>query len=296
MSQAFQNLSQAARDFASTNELNSESVGKFVQGQQQAIDVMQKTSLASKAAAVGMGLLNAAMTGLITVGVSFVIQSLITLIDDLNESQSELIEKTKNLRAEYESLQSEIESTQSELDKINQTITELNSKDHLTFAEQGELANLQAQRAELEQILAVKKALAEEDKQAASNAAIQYFNTGVISDTQNLMFDNDQIEQEIARINQLIEYGTQKFGANSEAVKSLKQELQNLNDEYENKNGIISDNVQNIILQAESLYGDSEAVKSFKKEISDLYTAFLMETGDTDGAYTTFISGNIMPI
>lgn len=36
MSQAFQNLSQAARDFASTNELNSESVGKFVQGQQQA--------------------------------------------------------------------------------------------------------------------------------------------------------------------------------------------------------------------------------------------------------------------
>ena len=292
MSQAFQNLSQAARDFASTNELNSESVGKFVQGQQQAIDVMQKTSLASKAAAVGMGLLNAAMTGLITVGVSFVIQSLITLIDDLNESQSELIEKTKNLRAEYESLQSEIESTQSELDKINQTITELNSKDHLTFAEQGELANLQAQRAELEQILAVKKALAEEDKQAASNAAIQYFNTGVISDTQNLMFDNDQIEQEIARINQLIEYGTQKFGANSEAVKSLKQELQNLNDEYENNNGIISDNVQNIILQAESLYGDSEAVKSFKKEISDLYTAFLMETGDTDGAYTTFISGN----
>lgn len=292
MSQAFQNASQAARDFASTNELNSESVGKFVQGQQQAIDVMQKTSLASKAAAVGMGLLNAAMTGLITVGVSFVIQSLITLIDDLNESQSELIEKTKNLRAEYESLQSEIESTQSELDKINQTITELNSKDHLTFAEQGELANLQAQRAELEQILAVKKALAEEDKQAASDTAIQYFNTGVISDTQNLMFDNDQIEQEIARINQLIEYGTQKFGANSEAVKSLKQELQNLNDEYENNNGIISDNVQNIILQAESLYGDSEAVKSFKKEISDLYTAFLMETGDTDGAYTTFISGN----
>ena len=292
MSQAFQNASQAVRDFASTNELNSESVGKFVQGQQQAIDVMQKTSLASKAAAVGMGLLNAAMTGLITVGVSFVIQSLITLIDDLNESQSELIEKTKNLRAEYESLQSQIESTQSELDKINQTITELNSKDHLTFAEQGELANLQAQRAELEQILAVKKALAEEDKQAASDTAIQYFNTGVISDTQNLMFDNDQIEQEIARINQLIEYGTQKFGANSEAVKSLKQELQNLNDEYENNNGIISDNVQNIILQAESLYGDSEAVKSFKKEISDLYTAFLMETGDTDGAYTTFISGN----
>ena len=108
MSQAFQNASQAARDFASTNELNSESVGRFVQGQQQAIGFMQKTTLASKTAAVGIGLLNAAMSGLAVAVASWAIGELIQAFDNWIHKQDIVAEK-------LDDIQNTIKSTTEEL-------------------------------------------------------------------------------------------------------------------------------------------------------------------------------------
>ena len=70
-----------------------------------------------------------------------------------------------NTLAEIESINSELETTQSRID-------ELKAKGHLTFTEQTELSNLQAQNAELERTLKIKEQLEEyQGKKAAEEAA-----------------------------------------------------------------------------------------------------------------------------
>lgn len=88
-----------------------------------------------------------------------------------NENLEEAREKAANSLSDYNSTQSEIESINSELETTGQRIDELQAKGHLTIAEQGELAKLQAQNAELERTLELKQNLASyEGKQAAEDS------------------------------------------------------------------------------------------------------------------------------
>lgn len=177
MSQAFQNASQAARDFASTNELNSESVGKFVQGQQQAIDVMQKTSLASKAAAVGMGLLNAAMTGLAVAVASWAIGELIQAFDNWIHKQDIVAEKLDEIQNTIKSTAEELKELESELSTNQKRIAELQNMGTPSVVEQEELDRLKERNAELQHTIELQRILNEENKKAAEKEAEEYFNT-----------------------------------------------------------------------------------------------------------------------
>lgn len=182
ISKAFKNASQSAKDFANSNDLSSKSVVKFVQGQQQAIGVMQKTTLASKAAAAGMGLLNAAMTGLVVAGVSFAISSVVQWIDDFIHKQDIAAEKVQQFANEFESMQTELQSLQSELDGVNQRIAELQSKGTLIPTEADELQKLKEQNAELQRSIELKNILAEQTASAASQEAISYFGSSASYD------------------------------------------------------------------------------------------------------------------
>lgn len=177
MSQAFQNASQAARDFASTNELNSESVGKFVQGQQQAIDVMQKTSLSSKAAAAGMGLLNAAMTGLAVAVASWAIGELIQAFDNWIHKQDIVAEKLDEIQNTIKSTAEELKELESELSTNQKRIAELQNMGTPSVVEQEELDRLKERNAELQHTIELQRILNEENKKAAEKEAEEYFNT-----------------------------------------------------------------------------------------------------------------------
>lgn len=177
ISKAFTNASQGAREFANSNDLSSESIDKFIQGQQQAIGVMQKTTLASKAAAAGIGLFNAAMTGLAVAVVSWAIGEIIQAFDDFIHKQDIAAEKVQEFANEFESLQAELQSIQSELDGVNQRIEELESKESLSFTEEEELERLREQNAELKRSIELQDILAQKTAKAASDSALEYFNT-----------------------------------------------------------------------------------------------------------------------
>ena len=149
ISEAFKDASDSLKNYAAANDLTSESVGRFKQQQTVAIETMQKTSLASKAASVGVGLLSAALSSIVTLAVVSTIQALITKIDELLHQEEIWLEKTQELKEKHEELESEIASLTSELDNLNKQIDELEDKDHLTLTEQSDLENLRNQRLEL---------------------------------------------------------------------------------------------------------------------------------------------------
>lgn len=293
ISEAFKDASDSLKNYAAANDLTSESVGRFKQQQTVAIETMQKTSLASKAASVGVGLLSAALSSIVTLAVVSTIQALITKIDELLHQEEIWLEKTQELKEKHEELESEIASLTSELDNLNKQIDELEDKDHLTLTEQSDLENLRNQRLELEQTLAVQRQLNEEAKKAESDAAINYFKSNnIIDNTFGLMGEQSSLESQIQTSTRVLEQMKERFGENSDVAQSAQKDLDELTAKFKENDQAIQENIKNIMLQAESLSDDSDAAKMLKDSINDLYTAYLMDQGDIGGAYTSFLKSN----
>ena len=293
ISEAFKDASDSLKNYAAANDLTSESVGRFKQQQTVAIETMQKTSLASKAASVGVGLLSAALSSIVTLAVVSTIQALITKIDELLHQEEIWLEKTQELKEKHEELESEIASLTSELDNLNKQIDELEDKDHLTLTEQSDLENLRNQRLELEQTLAVQRQLNEEAKKAESDAAINYFKSNnIIDNTFGLMGEQTSLESQIQTSTRVLEQMKERFGENSDVAQSAQKDLDELTAKFKENDQAIQENIKNIMLQAESLSDDSDAAKMLKDSINDLYTAYLMDQGDIGGAYTSFLKSN----
>ena len=293
ISEAFKDASDSLKNYAAANDLTSESVGRFKQQQTVAIETMQKTSLASKAASVGVGLLSAALSSIVTLAVVSTIQALITKIDELLHQEEIWLEKTQELKEKHEELESEIASLTSELDNLNKQIDELEDKDHLTLTEQSDLENLRNQRLELEQTLAVQRQLNEEAKKAESDAAINYFKSNnIIDNTFGLMGEQTSLESQIQTSTRVLDQMKERFGENSDVAQSAQKDLDELTAKFKENDQAIQENIKNIMLQAESLSDDSDAAKMLKDSINDLYTAYLMEQGDIGGAYTSFLKSN----
>lgn len=125
----------------------------------------------------------------IIVGSMLAVGALVDQFDEL--SYTELQDKFEQSSSSYESARSEVESVKSELESVNSQIDAINAEP-LTFSSEAELANLQSQKAELEQILTLKENIAEASKNQlaydalnASNAttsAADYLTAGM-SDT-----------------------------------------------------------------------------------------------------------------
>lgn len=293
ISEAFKDASDSLKNYAAANDLTSESVGRFKQQQTVAIETMQKTSLASKAASVGVGLLSAALSSIVTLAVVSTIQALITKIDELLHQEEIWLEKTQELKEKHEELESEIASLTSELDNLNKQIDELEGKDHLTLTEQSDLENLRNQRLELEQTLAVQRQLNEEARKAESDAAINYFKSNnIIDNTFGLMGEQTSLESQIQTSTRVLEQMKERFGENSDVAQSAQKDLDELTAKFKENDQAIQENIKNIMLQAESLSDDSDAAQMLKDSINDLYTAYLMDQGDIGGAYTSFLKSN----
>jgi hypothetical protein len=132
-----------------------------------------------------MAAMTAAMELITKVG-----EELWSIFDDkvLGESVEELQEKFDSLNAELESAESEIENLTGELDDTNDALTELLTKDSLSFVEQEELNRLQTQSAELERQVQLAKELRDNLQASVNEAAINatgaYLNnTSFASDT-----------------------------------------------------------------------------------------------------------------
>lgn len=290
ISDAFQDASDSLRDYADANDMTAESVSKFQQRQTAAIDAMQKTSLGARAASVGVGLLTSALTA---AGIAFVTMAAQWAWDNLITPIETAAEKAQELRQEAESLQSEVDSLNSELQTTNDRIAELQAKGHLTFTEQGELANLQAQREELERILAVQEKLAENKLNEANNAAVDYFNTTdfegetIIEETNRMMDMRDQLEERrrelIAKQAELSEAGQ----TSTLEYQSLTNQIEAAGNGIERYNKNIDDNIQAMQEQGQYL---KEGTQTFN-DYNDVLNRYLAED-DLGKMFENVVSSN----
>lgn len=95
----------------------------------------------------------------------------IALVSAAVTDAQEKVENAVTSAEKYQQTKTEIQSINSELETIGSQIDQLNAKENLSLTDAQELANLQAQSAELERQLEIKKSLAEiEQQQAALDA------------------------------------------------------------------------------------------------------------------------------
>ena len=132
------------------------------------------------------------------------------IVSKATTDAKEKVDKAVASSEKYEQTKSDVQSIESELETVGNQIDELNAKEHLSFTDQGELANLQAQSAELERQLELTQALADTQRdQAAKDAkdAMNAYSARDAVDTNQEGFSTnivDGIESAIATVNDKI--------------------------------------------------------------------------------------------
>ena len=111
----------------------------------QSTSALSKLSVALKTAGISLSSLQLAIGGFLAL-----LPIVIGLIDLCTVSLSEQREKLEESKKEYQNIASEIKSVNDELSTTNKRISELESKDKLTFTEADELENLRKQSTELQ--------------------------------------------------------------------------------------------------------------------------------------------------
>ena len=107
------------------------------------------------------------------------------IVSKVTTDAKEKVDKAVSSSEKYEQTKSDIQSIESELETVGNQIDELNAKDHLSFTDQAELSNLQAQSAELERQLELKQTLANIQQDKAARDAKDAFNAHSMRDTVN---------------------------------------------------------------------------------------------------------------
>ena len=134
------------------------------------------TSKASSAIkSFGKSVLSIGANMLAGMAIGAAISGVVALIDHVIVTYDELQNKFQESQSKYDSAKSELSSVQSELDQVNARIEEINSKP-LSFANEAELATLQSQRAELEQMVKIKENLVEASKNQLAYDALNAAN------------------------------------------------------------------------------------------------------------------------
>lgn len=130
---------------------------------------------AATASTTGVSAFGAALKGLWATIAPFALPALGAIAGGLyvySQSFAKAQKDFEKAASDHQQTLSEIESINSELETTQSRIDELKAKGHLTFTEQTELSNLQAQNAELERTLKIKEQLEEyQGKKAAEEAA-----------------------------------------------------------------------------------------------------------------------------
>lgn len=110
-------------------------------------------------------------------GVTWVISKGVEAIDNYIHRVEKANEAMDDAVSEYESAKSSLENISTELEEQSKRIDELNSKDKLTYAEKGELEELQAITRELALQEDIEKRRADRASKDAADAAVKAFDT-----------------------------------------------------------------------------------------------------------------------
>lgn len=109
----------------------------------------------------------------------------IALVSAAVTDAQEKVENAVTSAEKYQQTKSEVQSINSELETLGSQIDAINAKENLSLTDAQELANLQAQSAELKRQLELKQALADIQQDQAARDAKDAFNAHSMRDTVN---------------------------------------------------------------------------------------------------------------
>lgn len=140
-------------------------------------DAMDKAGASAKANQLVMKGLSVALNSLTYAAILKVIDLVITAFDNFIHRVEHAQEALENANSTYESTQSELSSITSELEEQEKVLSDLQSKEKLTYAEQGQLEELQQITAELQLQQDILEKQASREREDVANAAVKAFNT-----------------------------------------------------------------------------------------------------------------------
>ena len=189
------------------------------------------------------------LTGIIVTVASFAAFS--AIIDKVTITAQESAKALSDMQSSYDENKSELESLNSELETTNSRMDELQAKGHLTLTEQEELANLQAQNAELERTIALKEAQQKIDAKATASQAEDtykqwtkkkgYLNkeNEIYSDTSVNAIKNNLLSESANRIKNIKHDAVSLWWNKNELSGDFRLEEVNINDQKDNINYLI---------------------------------------------------------
>ncbi|MDY4576817.1 MAG: hypothetical protein SO471_02245, partial [Anaerobutyricum hallii] len=189
------------------------------------------------------------LTGIIATVASFA--AVTTVIDKVTITAQESAKALSDMQSSYDENKSELESLNSELATTQSRMDELQAKGHLTLTEQEELANLQAQNAELERTIALKEAQQKIDAKATASQAEDtykqwtkkkgYLNkeNEIYSDTSVNAIKNNLLSESANRIENIKHDAVSSWWNKNELSGDFRLEEVNINDQKDNINYLI---------------------------------------------------------
>lgn len=246
------------------------------------------TSFTQKATTV-LKSLGAAMASMaINWVIGEIISAAITLYDNLAHKVEKANEAMSSSISEYETAKSELESINSELDEQNKKLDELSSKDKLTYAEKGQLEELQ----EITKELMLQQDIAERNAERASKEAAdrtvkayetQYGKYDISKERISALTGQDNFpmpdsSDDISTIIAAYIKATEKFNESREELQSAlrngddttwpEYNVQHYTDIIEEMHSILDSNISD--LQEKRLALEEEYNKAIEKRENDL--------------------------
>lgn len=142
--------STEAQNYAVSTKGATGSTQAFVMNQQKTINALKNTEKASLSASLGIKALNIALNMGAMLAFSLVVKAVTWTLDTAITTLEEQKEKVDECASAYESAQTELSSITSELESQTQAMNDLLAKDKLTYAEKGQLEELQQITKELQ--------------------------------------------------------------------------------------------------------------------------------------------------
>ena len=178
--QIMANASASAKEYAIETKGVAGSTDVFVNKQKESISAMQASTKATVGTGTALKTLGRTLVSMGAYTLIFtVISKVVGLAATAIDNYVHRVEKANDAMDEavstYEETKSELENINSELDTNKQKIDELLSKDKLTYAEKGQLEELQEITKELEFQADIKQRKLENDQKNSANKAVKAY-------------------------------------------------------------------------------------------------------------------------
>lgn len=290
LKEEFGRLSPEIENYAKTQKNGTLSLKGFTKS-------LNQNTLAAKAGQMALGGLAMAGNMIAMWAVTKVIELAATAIDNFVHRVEHAHEALENANSTYESTQSELSSITSELEEQEKALSDLQSKEKLTYAEQGQLEELQQITAELRIQQDILEKQAAQDRQDVANAAVKAFNTQYgnrnitdVDENQGRLYlsqNNDDIANVISdyiQVNKLLDETSQKL-QNTESLSA--DEVQWLQDDYQtyyDMASVLEDNLNESLSNLENLrqsLAESYDENILKQQNGDILTTDQQDVIDT---------------